>query len=412
MGLYKLRPPMSGRMGTLRTLASIRGAALVEYGCMGHMLYGRVFLEQVGVVDACRLYSTHIDETDISLGDTGRLHRTIAEIIERDHPEIVFLLPSSVPTVIGTDLPAICRELQLDFPAVPLLPFGAGGFDVFGYQGVREALLLLVRTLPRQTERTAQPTYNIIGSCADLFRFQADAEELVRIMEGAFGMSPLCILTSDTHVHDIERMGGAHINLVIRREGEAAAQHLREQFGIPYLSARPYGIQGTLRWIEQIAELCDWQPNREFVQAEAERAQSLLLPSRRVFQHIVRSHPEEAAVSLGGHADVVEGILAYAREEFSLSPGACWCDSPDMASADVPYYAEDEWMRVVTAHKQGVLMASGEALKWAGRSLENQISNPDVRWRLSPYDPPFVGFRGANHLAGLWLNTLLEQDED
>lgn len=83
-----------------------------------------------------------------------------------------------------------------------------------------------------------------------------------------------------------------------------------------------------------------------------------------------------------------------------------------MASADVPYYAEDEWMRVVTAHKQGVLMASGEALKWANRSLENQISNPDVRWRLSPYDPPFVGFRGANHLAGLWLNTLLEQDED
>ena len=56
-------------------------------------------------------------------------------------------------------------------------------------------------------------------------------------------------------------------------------------------------------------------------------------------------------------------------------------------------------------------MGSGEALKWAGKGLELQISNPDLGWRLSPYDPPFLGFRGAVHLAGLWLNALLDQDD-
>lgn len=412
MGLYKFKPPMSGRMGILRTLASIHGAALVEYGCMGHMQYGRVFLEQAGVSGACRLYSTHIDETDISLGDTGRLHRAITEIIRYDRPEIVFLLPSSVPTVIGTDLPAVCEELRMDFPEVRLLDFGFGGFDIFGYRGVQEALLLLARTLPRQVEKTPQPTYNIIGSCADMFRFQADAEELVRMMAGAFGMRPVCVMTSDTRVEQIEQIGSAHINLVIRREGEPAARYLKERFETPYLIGRPYGIEGTIRWIEEIAEISGNQPNPHFMRAEKEKAKSLLSPSLRVFEHIIRSHPEEATISLGGHADVVKGIGAYAEKELSLTKGDCWCDCRDMASKDVPYYAEDQWTQAITAQKKGVLMASGEALKWAGRNLELQIANPDVKWRLSPYDPPFVGFRGAIHLAGLWLNAILEQEDD
>ncbi len=92
MGIHKFKPPMSGRMGVLWTLASIRDAALIEYGCMGHMQYGRMFLNQAGISRGCKLYSTHIDETDISLGDTRRLNRTIAQIVERDKPKIIFFV--------------------------------------------------------------------------------------------------------------------------------------------------------------------------------------------------------------------------------------------------------------------------------------------------------------------------------
>lgn len=47
-------------------------------------------LNQAGISRGCKLYSTHIDETDISLGDTRRLNRTIAQIVERDKPKIIF----------------------------------------------------------------------------------------------------------------------------------------------------------------------------------------------------------------------------------------------------------------------------------------------------------------------------------
>lgn len=410
MGIHKFKPPMSGRMGTLWTLASIRDAAVIEYGCMGHMLYGRVFLNRASISEGGNLYSTHIDETDISLGDTRRLGRAISEIIKRDRPKIVFLLPSSVPTVIGTDLPAVCRELQPEHPDVRLLPFGQGGFDVNGHRGVQESLLQLAKTLPTDVGKTARPTFNIIGSCADMFRFQADAQELIRIMEGAFDMRPLCVMTSNTAVGDLRRMGGAHVNLVIRREGEPAAKHLKERFGTPYLRGRPYGIGGTVRWIKEVAESSGMQFDPNFVRAEEEGAKRQLFPALPLFDHIIRSHPEEATIHLGGHADVVRGILDYAVEELSLNKGTCWCDCPDMARDEVPYFTEEEWAQTVRFHKKGLLMTSGEALKWAGRNMELQIANPDIRWRLSPYEPPFVGFRGAVHLADLWLNAALEQE--
>lgn len=409
MGIHRFKPPMSGRMGTLWTLASIRDAALIEYGCMGHMQYGRMFLNQAGISEGCKLYSTHIDEADISLGDTRRLNHTIAQIVERDRPKIVFLLPSSVPTIIGTDLTAICEELQPEYPDVLLLPFGYGGFDIYGHRGVQEALLLLVKTLPKDIEKTEEPTFNIIGSCADLFRFHADAEELIRIMNGAFGMKKLCVMTSDTSVNQIENMGGAHINLVIRQEGEAAAKQLKKRFGTPYLLARPYGVEGTLRWIDKIAKISGLTPNNSFIKLEKEKIMKQISPAITAFKHITREHPDEVRISLGGHADVVKGILSYAEQELSLIRGTCWCDCESMTSEEISYFSEDEWVQAIASEKNGLLMASGEALKWAKRNTDLQISNPDIKWRLNPYESPFVGFRGAINLVNLWLNEILEQ---
>lgn len=408
MGLHRFSPIPSGRMGTLWTLASICNAALLEFGCMGHMLYGRAFLNRAGVVDACKLYATHIDETDIALGATGRLRRAVADIARRDKTRVLFLLPSAVPEIIGTDILALCRELQPDYPDMRLLPFGYGGFNIDQHRGIQETLLHLVKTLPQNVPKTPLPTFNLIGSCADLFRFQADAVEIVRTLEGTFRIKPLCVMTSATSVEQIEQMGGAHVNLVFRREGVPAAEQLQKQFGTPYLFARPYGIQGTCEWIEQVAEITGITPDRGYVNGQRDEALRLISPALPSLRHF-REQPENGGLSAGGHADVIKGILAFACGELSLPKGRCWCDSPSMADENIPYFTEEEWTQAIESQGNGLLMASGEALKWAGRNMELQISNPDAVWRLNPYEPPFVGFRGAVHLVSLWLNENLRK---
>lgn len=411
MGLHKNTPPMSGRMGTLWTLSSIRNAALVEYGCMGHMIYSRIFLNRVGVTDSCKMYATHIDETDISLGDTKRLNKAVDEIIKRDNPQVLFLIPSTVPTVIGTDLPALCKELQPEHPNVPIIAFGNGSFDVYGHQGIRDTLVILAKNLTKEIKKTKKPTFNIIGSCADMFRYYADCEEIKRIMKGAFDMEPVCVMTSDTSVKDIKDMGSAHINLVIRNEGEEVAKYLNTKFRTPYLLSRPYGIDGTVNWINEISQICSLKVNEDFIKQEVQDIKTRLLPAMPVLNHMIRSHKEEATISIGGHYDVVRGILSYALNEFGLYKGDCWCDCSDMADDNLPFFNEEQLSNAINSKNKGILMASGEVLKKVNGNMDMQISNPDLKWRLNPYEPPMVGFRGAIHLSSLWLNSLLDQDE-
>lgn len=405
MGLHRFKPIPSGRMGVLWTLSTIRDAAIVEFGCMGHMLYSGVTLKRAGVYDGCKLYSTHINETDISLGNTDRLVKVVDSIMKRDNPRALFLTPSSIPEVIGVDIPAICEELQARYPQTKFLTFHSGGFDQTQHQGVQETLAALVKSLAKDTEKSRSPSFNIIGSCADLFRFQADAAELIRLMRGCFDMEPLCILASDTSIDRIEHMGSAHVNLVIRCEGQEAASALKKQFGTPYHVGRPYGIEGTTRWLRQVSELLGIHPKEDFLTAERESALGRVAAVRPNFRRLVRSFPESATLSLGGHADIVRGILSYGCGELGFIKGQCWCDCPEMGSEEIPFLTEDAWADIVAKHEKGWLMASGEVLEWGCKNTDLQISNPDTQWRLSPYDPPFVGIRGAVHLANLWINS-------
>jgi nitrogenase molybdenum-iron protein alpha/beta subunit len=397
MGLYKFKPLPSGRMGTLWTLCSVRDAVVLEYGCMGHMNYASRAISMAGI-QACKLYSTHIDETDIALGGIDRIRTAAALIVKQDKPKVIFFLPSSLPEMIGTDLSAITKELQIDFPGTKLIPFGAGNFKASAAKGVAEALLTLVKTIPVDAARTQAPTYNIIGSCADLFSYEADSGEVVRIMRGVFGMSAVCVLTSDTSISQIEKIGSAHINLVIRREGEAAAKYLAERFGTPYILARPYGINKTVSWIERVGELTGLAADRVFLDNETDAARGIISSG------VSKNFPE---LSLGGQIDVVAGISGYAASELSFDIGTLWCDSPEFATDDIPYFAEDDWMRAVTEPQHAPLLANGEVLRYAGCDPRMQIANPGAGMHLTPSKQPLAGFRGAVNLANLWRGALL-----
>ena len=281
MGLHRFKPMPSGRMGIFWTLAPIKEAAVVEFGCMGHNLYSGSALKRGGIYEGygASLYTTYIDETDISLGDTSRLDATISHVIESEHPRVIFLQPSAVPEVIGTDMTAISNIMQPKFPGVRLIPMGHGSFDITPHRGVSEALLTLVNTIPADIANAAapasthshaapQPTYNIIGSCPDIFRYHADAGEVIRLMRGAFGMDACCVLSSGASVSDIENMGAASVNLVIRQEGVAAAKALQERFGTPYVYGRPYGIKGTSRWLGEVGEALASAPDGAFISSE------------------------------------------------------------------------------------------------------------------------------------------------
>ncbi len=409
MGLYRFRPPASGRMGILWTLSTIRNAALVEFGSMGHMVYARVALERMGVSGACGLYATHLNENDIALGSTDRLLDAVRNVIQKDAPQAVFLLPSSVPEIIGTDLGALARELGGLYPEVPVMAFGKGGFHEDAGRGVEEALAVLARELslapdrqPDRDRKAESGTFNIIGSCADRFRFRAEAAELERLMWGAFGMKPQCVMTAGASVEELRTLGAASLNLAVREEAVAAAGWLKDNHATPYVLGCPYGIEGTTRWLVQVGEAIGRKPDAGFIgqeSAEARQASRQLVPA-------IRYRKGKARLFLGGPAESVAGIGAFAREELDMAVEAAWRDSPYGNSSTLPFYTERQWMEAAKAAEGAILMASGQTLQWAGQPDTLQIANPDLAWRINPYAPPFAGYRGAMHLMELWANEI------
>lgn len=409
MGLYRFRPPPSGRMGILWTLSTIRDAALVEFGSMGHMVYARVALERMGVSGACGLYATHLNENDIALGSTDRLFEAVRSIMEEAAPQAVFLLPSSVPEIIGTDLGALAQELRQLHPEVPFMAFGKGGFHEDASHGVEEALCVLARELalpvpeqqPAEEQQAEEETFNIIGSCVDRFRFRADAAELERLMLGAFGMKPQCVMAAGASVESLRTLGAARINLAVRGEATAASSVLRDRFGTPYVEGIPYGMEGTTCWLRQVGEALGRRPDTGFVERELAEAQKAASQTKQ----LIRYRKGKARLFLGGPAEAVSGISMFAREELGMIVEAVWRDSHYGESA-LPFYSEREWMETAKAAEGAILMASGQTLKWAGRPDKLQIANPDLAWRLNPYAPPFVGYRGSLHLMELWVQEI------
>lgn len=407
MGLYKTAPPLSGRMGALWCLSGIAQSAVLEFGCMGHMAYGRTFLHRMGSFGS-NLYSTHISETDIAMGDTTRLAQGAEWISEVQGIKNIFLLPSSVPEVIGIDIKAIAQELSPALPYTRLIPLTAAGFDTRGNQVISLTLLELCKIFPREIPKTVKPTFNIIGSCADMFRFHGDVTEISRLLSGTFGMKRLCTLTSGTSISELEEMAGAHINIVIRREGEEAAKYLEKRFGTPYLMARPYGIRGTLGWLENVAAISKQQPNKVFLSQEKERTLKEIEPIQIVLSRFLCVHREENKLILAGHGDVVPGIGEYGKECFGFAHAECYCDCPEMANEDIAFL-DDKAKEHIANNGKGFLMASGEVLHMANRDRSLQISTPDDIWRHA-YEPPLVGFRGAVNLATVWVNEMMRKD--
>ncbi|MFT4146825.1 MAG: nitrogenase component 1 [Mobilitalea sp.] len=385
MPLYKNMPEPSGRMGLLWTLGLVKDGAVLEFGSMGHMIYAEKWMSQTGIANRGRLYTTHLDEKDIALGITKRLEKAVEEILEEKEMKAIFLLPSSVPEMIGIDLEAIKDELAYNHPQIPILSFGEGNFKVGKSKGVEEALYQLVKYFPEykseyckeelkdggKDDKKQKQYFNIFGSICDTARFASDAREIKRIMEGAFHMEAICSLTSEVKVEDLYHMDEAAINLVLRKEGLKAAKLLEREYGIPYLYHAPYGYEDTLNWIGQLEEILGRKADEKFIKEELQEG-SLVLKSCKAWTQ-------------------------YRRDKSNL-----WVDGIEEHQG-ISEFAKEVGFRI---EKGGILLSDRKKLKSESHSFGIEILRSTESSSFNLYESPFMGFRGAMKLCSLWIGHL------
>jgi len=397
VSLVRFLPTPSDRMGIIWSLLALQGAIVLEYGPAGTTHYSMGLYGGLGLRFQNRMFTTHMSEDDVVMGDVTRLEDALVELDKNYAPKVIFVVASSVTAVIGTDIKGVCRYMQNEVKA-KLVAFEQGGFRGDYSIGLSETYKLLVRNLPQKDVAQEKGVYNIIGASMWRYRMESDIWEIKSLLSEALGLSCNACLCCDTSVEELEDMGQAQVNIVLGNEGLAAAKYLEEKFGTPYVYAVPYGYSGTLSFLEQVGEAVGREPDSMLLLRLQTKEKSL--SGLSLFSMMGNNKSRKAVVK--GDYDLVQGVSAF-LEQAGITVLHKMCAHSlkviTEPAADVEAYADEgEWLQVIRGLHDTLILADDVALLQADAdNTKVLISAPFMNSAVATH-LPFMGEKGADFL--------------
>ena len=409
MGLVRYLPTPSDRMGILWSLLTVDGSVILEYGPAGTTHFSMSLYGELGVDQQNRLFTTHMSEDDVVMGDVSRLEKALVEVDEAYHPQVIFVVASSISAVIGTDLKGVCAYMQEKVKA-RLIAFEQGGFRGDYSVGIQEAYRLLAQDVVEEKTQASGNTYNILGASAGCFRMKSDVNEIRRLMREAFGMEMNACLCMDTSVEKIANAGDAVLNLVLREEAVPAAKTMESKCGTPYLQGAPYGYAGTLNWLETVGAKLGKTVAMPLKMELKKRAMEV--SQYRMYGMMLKEFKPQVAIF--SDAPVVEGLSSFmgeigfpVKQKISRHSLRLYA-----APAEDLKYLPDEKDRIdimKSLHHTLVLADDVSKRLLAGDNTYLRVSMPLVDGAQIATHMPLMGPRGADYILETvedYLNTL------
>lgn len=386
---------------------AIPGSFMLINGPLWCYFYAMKYVEDYDASALRRFHCTQPEGNALVYGTEKDLLAGLDFVKANFTPERVFLLNNCSVSLVGDDIAGIAAKAELPFPVYAADCGGIAGDFAEGYE---IALLRVIEEVKRNAKaksNLALPSVNVLGLSPTYFRGEEDIKEIRRILETA-GYHINAIPGGGSAWSEIMRLPQADLNLVLRDElALKAAKELQAEFGTPYLSVGlPYGIAGTLRWLENLNAVLPAK-NLEAVRLEAETVNARLqfrssnmqsLWGPLWFDNILIAAPPSEAT----------GIAEAVRGE--------WADTGNL----VIHFTQDTALRPQAATKICIAGKDDAAMKetfenWSGglvmgSSLEAsrlvRLKKPFVNCNivLPAYheiiatDSPLCGIRGAAYL--------------
>ena len=407
---------------------AIPGSFMLINGPLWCYFYAMKYVEDYDASALRRFHCTQPEGNALVYGTEKDLLAGLDFVKANFTPERIIILNNCSVSLVGDDIAGIAAKAELPCPVYAADCGGIAGDFAEGYE---IALLRLIKEVKNHTSANAgvssknsatKPSVNLLGLSPTYFRGEEDIKEICRILETA-GYRINAIPGGGSAWDEIMELPQADLNLVLRDElALKAAKELESEFGTPYLSAgMPYGIQGTLAWLEKINTVLP-ATNLKTVRQEAETVNARLQFRSSNMQSLwgplwfdnilIAAPPSEAA-----------GIAEAVRGE--------WADTGNL----VIHFTEDTPLRPKAANKICVTGKDDAAMKetfenWTGglvigSSLETsrfvRLKKPFVNCNivLPSYheiiatDSPLCGIRGASNLfERIWnakLNSCMEE---
>ena len=399
MSLTRFLPVPSDRMGILWSLLAIDGCVVLEYGPAGTTHFSVGLFGELGVDRQNRLFTTHMREDDVVMGDVSRLEKAIVEIDRNLSPKAIFVVASSVAAVIGADIRGVCSYMQ-ERVSARLIAFEQGGFRGDYAVGLMEAYKLLAEQLPADGPAPQPDTVNLIGFSMGSYRALSDRWELEDLLRRAFGLRVGACLCGETGMEEIERMGGAALNLVLREEGLPAARMLRARFGTPMVTGAPYGYAGTLEWLQKIADALGREIDPVLRAEIAER----MSDASQYRMSLMMLRKDRPAVTVAGEYRAIVGVSGFLEGlGLPVVHKLCLHSLRAVAEPDPTVRlcrSEGERLEILKGlHRQLILADDPSLSVCPPDNVTLRFAMPVTRGAQVARHLPLMGLRGADYIA-------------
>ena len=252
MALIRNFPVPSDRMAIISTLLNIEDAVVLEYGPEGTTHFSMNFFNKLGQDYPDRLFTTGVDDSDIIMGSTEHLERGILELDALYSPKAIFVLTSSVTSIIGTDIAGICDSLQSKVQS-RLIPVNTSGLGADYSAGLRKIYLQLAELFLQPDAAKQKGRYNILGASPLHYRAESDICEITRLLREGFGCELLHCLAMNMTTEALAELSSAELNIVLTAEAVPSAEYLQSVTGTPYVYLPPYGYSQTKEFLNSVA---------------------------------------------------------------------------------------------------------------------------------------------------------------
>ena len=194
------------------------------------------------------IFCSGLREMDAILGDDEKLMRKMEEGAKDLKPDILALVGSPVPMVIGADLKGIARELE-ERTGIPGFGFDTTGTSYYDKGAFMAAKALMDRFTEPGTG--VEGRVNILGALPMDFGKGENITCLKEYLEKNGYETGLC-LAMDYTLKDLRKAATAQINLAVSRFGYLTALYMEQKFKIPYLCGFPAGETGQKDWLAAV----------------------------------------------------------------------------------------------------------------------------------------------------------------
>lgn len=252
------------------------------------------------------IFCSGLREIDAVLGDDEKLIKKMIAAAEDLKPDLMALVGSPVPMVIGSDLVGVAEELQ-ERTGIPSLGFDTTGTAYYD-KGVAMATIGLLKKFTKKAEMVPG-TVNILGANPLDFGTGENLEDLKKLIQNA-GYEITACLSMGYTMEDLKKASTAQVNLAVSRAGYLIGEYMQRAYGIPYVCGLPVGKSGGKMYLEMIRQTTE---NREsVVMQETYRSKSaeVLIIGEQVQSNAIRLALEAEY----GMKNIVVGCL-FGKEE-------------------------------------------------------------------------------------------------